>query len=136
MQGRSQDFSKGGGGGGHTVSNIIVMAFSPRNIVGCFLKKGLQRGGHGHPRTPSRYALDECTLLKLSGICTTLQRPFNFPSLFGHCIGIDKHYINMPNKDGQLNGRLNMVHYIPVKLSSLFLLPVRETRVVRTLLKK
>ena len=40
LQGRSQDFSKGGGG--HTVSNIIVMAFSPRNIVGCLLKKGLQ----------------------------------------------------------------------------------------------
>ena len=49
-QGRSQDFSKGG----HTGSNNIVMAFSPRNIVGCLLKKkGLQRGGgHGHPRTP------------------------------------------------------------------------------------
>ena len=44
--------------GGHTVSNIIVMAFSPRNIVGCLLKKGLQRGGgHGHPRIPPRYAL-------------------------------------------------------------------------------
>ena len=56
-QGRtgSQDFSKGG----HTVSNIIVMAFSPWNIVGCLLKKGLQRGGHGHPRTPPRYALAE-----------------------------------------------------------------------------
>ena len=46
--GRSRDFSKGG----HTVSNIIVMAFSSRNIIGCFLKKGIQRGGHGHPRTP------------------------------------------------------------------------------------
>ena len=46
VQGRSQDFSKGGGGC-HTVSNIIVMAFSQRNIVGCFLKKGLQRGGGG-----------------------------------------------------------------------------------------
>ena len=56
-QGRSQDFSKGGGGG-HTEPNNIVMAFSPRNIVGCLLKKGLQRGGHGHPRTPPRYALD------------------------------------------------------------------------------
>ena len=33
--------------GGHTVSNIIVMAFSPRNIIGCFLKKGLQKGGGG-----------------------------------------------------------------------------------------
>ena len=49
-QGHSQDFLNGG----HTVSNIIVMPFSPRNIIGCFLKKGLQRGGgcHGHPRTP------------------------------------------------------------------------------------
>ena len=36
-QGRSQDFSKGGGGWGHTGSNNIVMAFSPRNIVGCLL---------------------------------------------------------------------------------------------------
>ena len=36
-----------GGGVGHTVSNIIVMAFSPRNIVGCLLKKGLQRGWGG-----------------------------------------------------------------------------------------
>ena len=26
-----------GGGGGHTVSNNMVMAFSPRNIVGCLL---------------------------------------------------------------------------------------------------
>ena len=45
------------GGGGHTGSNNIVMAFSPRNIVVCF-KKGLQRGNHGHPRTPPSYALD------------------------------------------------------------------------------
>ena len=30
-------FRRGKGGGGHTVSNIIVMAFSPRNIVGCLL---------------------------------------------------------------------------------------------------
>ena len=49
-QGRSQDFSKGWRR--HTVSNIIIMAFSPRNIVGCLLKKGLQREGHGYPRTP------------------------------------------------------------------------------------
>ena len=42
-------------GEGHTVSNI-VMAFSPRKIIGCFLKikgyKGVGWGGHGHPRTP------------------------------------------------------------------------------------
>ena len=38
--------------GGHTLSNIIVMAFSPRNIVGCLLKKGLQRGGGGVTGTP------------------------------------------------------------------------------------
>ena len=36
------------------MSNIIVMVFSPQNIVGGLLKKGLQGGGggHGHPRTP------------------------------------------------------------------------------------
>ena len=34
------------------MSNIIVMAFSPRNVVGCLFKKGLQRGCHWHPRTP------------------------------------------------------------------------------------
>ena len=36
--------------------NIIVMAFSPRNIMRCFLKKKKRLqgggGGHGHPRTP------------------------------------------------------------------------------------
>ena len=36
-----------GGGGGHTVSNIIVVAFSPRNVVGCLLKKRLTKGGGG-----------------------------------------------------------------------------------------
>ena len=38
------------------MSNIIVMAFSPRNIIRCFLKKtltkGCEGGRHGHPRTP------------------------------------------------------------------------------------
>ena len=28
----------------------IVMSFSPP-VVGCLIKKGLQKGGHGHPRT-------------------------------------------------------------------------------------
>ena len=53
-QGRSQDVSKGV----HTVSNIIVMAFSPRNIVGCLLKKGLKKGVHGHLRTSLVTSLD------------------------------------------------------------------------------
>ena len=39
------------------MSDIIVMVFLPQNIIGCFLKKGLQRGGHGHRRIPPRYAL-------------------------------------------------------------------------------
>ena len=39
------------GGGGHTGSNNIVMAFSPWNIVGCLLKKTLTKGGGGS-RTP------------------------------------------------------------------------------------
>ena len=50
----------------HTVSNIIIMAFSPGNIEGCLLKKGLQRGGGGVMDTPgpSRYAL--CKYSKFS----------------------------------------------------------------------
>ena len=32
------------------------MAFSPP-VVGCLVKKGLQKGGHRHPRTPLGYAL-------------------------------------------------------------------------------
>ena len=57
-QGRSQEFSRGvGGGGGHTGSNNIVMAFSPRNIVGCLLKKDLQGGVTGTPGAPPSYAL-------------------------------------------------------------------------------
>ena len=49
-QGRSQDFSKGGS---HCVKHYRH-GFSPRNIVGCLLKKRLTKGGggHGHPRTP------------------------------------------------------------------------------------
>ena len=51
-QGCSQDFSKGRGGC-HTVSDIIVMSFSPRNIVGCLLKKRLTEGGvTGTPGPP------------------------------------------------------------------------------------
>ena len=52
--------------GGHTVSNIIVLAFSPRNIVGCLLKKRLTKGGHGQPRTPPppRYALGAWSWVK------------------------------------------------------------------------
>ena len=53
---RGRDFSKGGGG--HTVSNNSVMAFSPRNIVGCLLKKGLERGGRSRAlQDPPSYAL-------------------------------------------------------------------------------
>ena len=51
VQGRSQDFSNGGGGG-HTGSNNIVMTFSPRYIVGCLLKKRLTTGGSRKPQDP------------------------------------------------------------------------------------
>ena len=45
------------------MSNNIVMAFSPRNIVGCLLEKKAYKGGggggDGHPRTPPpSYALE------------------------------------------------------------------------------
>ena len=39
------------------MSNISVMAFSPRNIVGCFLKKKrLTKGGSRAPQDLPRYA--------------------------------------------------------------------------------
>ena len=55
------------GGGGHTVSKWgyspdchygqdIVMAFSPP-VVGCLVKKGLQKGGSRAPQDPPGYAL-------------------------------------------------------------------------------
>ena len=44
--------------GGHTGSNNIVMAFSPRNIVGCLLKKGLTKGGSQAPQEPPSYSLE------------------------------------------------------------------------------
>ena len=47
--------------GGHTGSNNIVMAFSPRNIVGCLLKKRLTKGAHQD--RPS-YALDLGVIVK------------------------------------------------------------------------
>ena len=61
QQGRSQDFSKGGS---HCVKvrvptsspdchyeQDIVMAFSPP-VVGCLVKKGLQKGGTRAPEDP------------------------------------------------------------------------------------
>ena len=79
MQGRSQDFSKGGVG--HTGSNNIVMAFSPRNIVGCLLKKRLTKGGHGHPRTPLATPLRWTAFLMYRGIIA-----YRFLNLFLVCL--------------------------------------------------
>ena len=60
------------GGGGHTGSNNIVMAFSPRNIVGCLLKKRFTKGGgHRHPRTPLATPLTDGSQTQLgAGILT------------------------------------------------------------------
>ena len=64
--------------GGHTVSNIIVMAFSPRNIVGCLLRKVLQReGGHGHPRTPLATPLFKTTRSQCYSLVLLLKNRFN-----------------------------------------------------------
>ena len=41
------------------MSNIIVMAFSPRNIVGCLLKKRFTKGG-GVTGTPGPPSLRPC----------------------------------------------------------------------------
>ena len=50
VHGRSQDFSKGGGG--HTVSNRGYSRFRNLNIVGCLSKKRLTKGGSRAPQNP------------------------------------------------------------------------------------
>ena len=56
--------------GGHTVSKIIDMPFSPRNIIDRFLKKGLQGGGvTGTPAPPS---LRPCSSATVSWSSMTL----------------------------------------------------------------
>ena len=40
------------------------MAFSPP-VVGCLVKQGLQKGGHGHPRTPLATPLITSSKFKL-----------------------------------------------------------------------
>ena len=69
------------------MSNIIVMAFSPLNSVGCLLKKGLQRGGHGHPRTlPS---LRPCLL---SGSFQSAQGCQSYVVGMEQCRALSKRY--------------------------------------------
>ena len=56
------------GGGGHTGSNNIVMAFSPRNVVGCLLKKRLTKGGGAQaPKDPPSYALGVSVMCSWAG---------------------------------------------------------------------
>ena len=54
-QGRSQDFSKGGGGGvtrcQNEVTHQIFMSFLPP-VVGCLLKTWLTKGGSRAPQDP------------------------------------------------------------------------------------
>ena len=45
------DFKKSLKKGLFNYGQDIVMAFSPP-VLGCLVKKSLQKGGHGHPRTP------------------------------------------------------------------------------------
>ena len=55
----------------------IVMAFSPP-VVGCLVKKGTQRGGHEHPRTPLATPLN-CILLIVFCFSNEIKSPFRFP---------------------------------------------------------
>ena len=67
--------------GGHTVSKQglfnygqdIIMAFLPP-VVGCLVKKGLQKGGHGHPMTPPGYTLGVCVCMCLCVYCYLKNR--------------------------------------------------------------
>ena len=83
LQGHSQDFSKGGGGGGVTLCQTdIVMPFSPRNIVGCLLKKRFTKGGSRAPEDPPSYAL---------GLNTASNATHDKNTSFGCYSGSNKH---------------------------------------------
>ena len=55
------------------MSNIIVMAFSPRNIVGCLLKNRLTKGGGEVTGTPGPPSLRPCTCLPRSVMFVNLK---------------------------------------------------------------
>ena len=78
-QGRSQDFSKGGGGG-HTGS---YRGYSPDchlNIVGCLLTKRLTKGGSRAPQDPPW--LRPCKHTRVSFGLQVTSEPFkNFQTL-------------------------------------------------------
>ena len=74
------------GGGGHTGSNNIVMAFSPRDIVGCFLKKRLTKGGvTGTPGPPKLHpwrasvVMDTCRHLPNLDVYANRERTLPAP---------------------------------------------------------
>ena len=50
------------------MSNNIIMTFSPRNIVGCLLKKRLTKGGSRAPQDPPSYAL-AIAMLFINTLC-------------------------------------------------------------------
>ena len=54
IRGRARIFQRGGGGS-HCVKQRVLTSFCHLNIVGCLLKKGLQRGQGGSkaPKTSS-----------------------------------------------------------------------------------
>ena len=56
------------------MSNIIVMAFLPRNIVGCLLKKRLTKGGGGSraSQDPPRYTPLKCKFVSTAADCADL----------------------------------------------------------------
>ena len=90
------------------MSNIIVMAFSPRNIVGCFLKKGLAKGGGvtGTPGPPLP-SLRPCLLQSLVVFVPCVQfgsHPYPFRAVLKFNVrfgvvtpGVTLHNIITPN---------------------------------------
>ena len=62
------------------MSNIIVMAFSPQNIIACFLKKRLTKGG-GVTGTPGPPSLRPCVMMSfLNSLKTRFALTFLTPS--------------------------------------------------------
>ena len=78
------------------MSNIIIMTFSPGNIVGCFLKKRLTKGGGGSRAPQDAPSLRPCYLQGLPSYPLRYLRNFsNKKDLYDLCSSHHKLHVHV-----------------------------------------
>ena len=84
------------------MSKIIVMAFPPRNIVGCFLKKSLTKGGvtgtPGPPLATPLYSVKQSYSEVLFELSNNSQAVLYFGSSFFFLFEEEKSYSTILDK--------------------------------------